>query len=70
MAVPALEIQQVDLIERIVGFAFALEDERLPVRCEVAFAAAFALESQLANVRKETGLGGPVAAICTGWNMP
>jgi len=47
----------VDLEERIAGFPLALEDERLAVGGEVAFAGAAALEGDLPRGGEETLLG-------------
>ena len=57
MAVAAFEIEEVDLVERILRLAFALEDERLAVRREITFATAFALEDELACVGDELRFG-------------
>ena len=53
MRVAGLKIHDVDLVERIVGFTLALENQRFAVRREVSLAAAFALEGELADILEE-----------------
>ena len=50
------EIQSVDLVEGIVGFALTFKDERLAIGREITFSAATPLEDELSDVGKESGL--------------
>src|SRR5262245_19800361 len=54
--IPVFEVESVDLVERVIRFAFALKHHRLSVRREVALPCAPAFEGELANVRKEIRL--------------
>ena len=45
MRIAALQIHEIDLVERVVGFTFALEDERGAVFGEVSFPGALAAVS-------------------------
>src|SRR5687767_589765 len=50
------QIEHVDLIEGVAGFALALEDEALAVGRPVTFAGAFALDGQAANAAEKIAL--------------
>ena len=52
------EIEDVDLEERIAGFALALEDERLAVRGEIALAGTTAFVGELPGIGEKTPLVG------------
>src|SRR5580658_9024675 len=60
--VPAFQVQDINLIKGISGFAFTLEDEQFAVRRKIAFAAAPSLEGQLAGLGQETRLALVVGA--------
>ena len=45
-----LGVHQINLVKRVVRFAFALEDQRLAIRREVAFTAPFAFEDELVDL--------------------
>src|SRR5882724_10581839 len=60
------EVEEINLVEGIVRFAFALEYERFAIRRKIAFATSFALKSQLSGIGQELefpgwrwGGGGP-----------
>src|SRR5687768_3035594 len=55
MNISRRQIEDVDLVKRIVGLAFALKDQRLSIRRKISFAAALSLEDQLADIREELG---------------
>src|SRR5207244_3048869 len=50
------EIQNVNLVERIIRLAFALKDERLAIGREITFTAATSFEDKLSDVGEESGL--------------
>ena len=56
----AFQVEDVLLEKGVSRFAFALEDQLLAVGREIAFAAPFAFEDQLARVRDEAVLLGSV----------
>ena len=53
MRVAGLQVHDIDLIERVVGLAFALENQAFPVGRKVTLAAAFAFKRELADVLEE-----------------
>ena len=55
-------MKDVNLVEGIPGFAFALKNQTLAVRGEVPLSAASAFEDELARVRKKTVFSGGIGA--------
>ena len=57
MTVAAFEIEEIDLVEWVFRFAFALEDERRPVRRELAFTTTLAFKDKVARVGEKLRFG-------------
>jgi hypothetical protein len=53
MTVATFEVENVNLVKRIVRFAFALKNERLALGRKISFATAPALEGKLADIGEE-----------------
>src|SRR4030095_5864609 len=57
MAVAGFQVEEIDLIERIAGFALALKNQGFAVRCEIAFATPLAFEGQPTDFGEEGMFG-------------
>jgi len=56
VAIAGFKVEDVNLVKRVVRFAFALKDQRFAVGREITFAAAPSFKGELADVRQELTL--------------
>src|SRR5688572_12361902 len=60
MNIAGLEIQNVNLIKRVLGLPFALKNQRLAIRRKITLSTPFPLKDELPHVRNETPFRGGI----------